>query len=305
VPSFNQAAFLERTLISIVTQQYPRKEIIVIDGGSTDGSIGIIRKHEEYLRYWVSEKDNGQSHAINKGLKIASGDLVNWLNSDDTLAPDSLQILAEKYELNPKVKLFCGYCEYIDQHDKIVGNKIRARIWDSREKTIINHHYIQQSSFYSLDVFKKLKGVNQSLHYVMDIDIFIRFLLAHSHKDTLMIDATLANFRLHAQSKTQLNRERFWNELNAIYAVILRNSGAPKFLYTKLITGMNSIDLSAYKNARLGKRFVETWLKYLSERSIHEGKPFLDAFTNTFLLYILFPKYKYFKMLFKDVLFRF
>ena len=96
-PSFNQADYLEETILSIINQNYPNLEYIIIDGGSTDNSVEIIKKHEKNIDYWVSEKDNGQSHAINKGFAKATGEILNWINSDDILAENALIKIAEAY----------------------------------------------------------------------------------------------------------------------------------------------------------------------------------------------------------------
>src|SRR5262245_17911524 len=122
-PSFNQAAFLEETLRSVTAQEYPRVEHIVIDGGSTDGSVDILRRHAAGLRAWVSEKDRGQSHAINKGFAIASGDVLTWLNSDDTLLPGALRAVGETFARRADVDLVYGDFVYTDA----AGEPMRRR----------------------------------------------------------------------------------------------------------------------------------------------------------------------------------
>src|SRR5258708_1689338 len=102
-PSFNQGPYLERTMLSVIKQEYPNLEYIVIDGGSTDQSKAIIRKHQKHLTYWVSEKDRGQADALNKGFRKSHGSIMGWLNSDDVLLPGTLQFVAELFQRFPEI----------------------------------------------------------------------------------------------------------------------------------------------------------------------------------------------------------
>jgi len=119
-PSYNQAEFLERTILSVLNQNYPNLEYIIIDGGSTDGSVEIIKKYEKYLSYWVSEKDRGQAHALNKGFEKATGDLVGWQNSDDIYLPGAFRKVAEVYRNNPNYDVYFGNIYFIDEEDNII-----------------------------------------------------------------------------------------------------------------------------------------------------------------------------------------
>ncbi|HRY21099.1 MAG TPA: glycosyltransferase family 2 protein, partial [Flexilinea sp.] len=120
-PSFNQAEFLERTIQSVLSQDYPNLEYIIIDGGSTDGSVEIIRKYENRLAYWVSEKDKGQTNAINKGFNRAKGEIFAWLNSDDIYEPGAIQAAVEALMSDPSLGFVYGDCNFIDSHDRIIG----------------------------------------------------------------------------------------------------------------------------------------------------------------------------------------
>ena len=120
-PSFNQAHFLERTMLSVLSQNYPNLEYIIIDGGSTDGSVEIIKKYEDRLAHWVSEKDRGQSHALNKGFARATGDIIGWLNSDDLYCNDALMRVAKACLACPEDEAWYGGIYIADSEDRILN----------------------------------------------------------------------------------------------------------------------------------------------------------------------------------------
>lgn len=121
-PSYNQAEFLERTILSVLNQNYPNLEYIIIDGGSTDGSVEIIKKFEKYLAYWVSEKDNGQTNAINKGFKISSGEILAWLNADDTYLRHTISRVVNYFQKYPQIDLIYGNAHLINKNGQLIGD---------------------------------------------------------------------------------------------------------------------------------------------------------------------------------------
>ncbi len=209
-PSFNQGQFIEQTIDSVLSQQYSNLEYIIIDGGSSDNTIEIIKKHQKYLHYWISEKDNGQSAAINKGLKLANGEIINWLNSDDYYEPNTLQKINSHFYDNSVLAL-CGRSN-IWKHNKIIYQSNGTDIYNSTEKTIGWARIDQPETFFRKSAVDKMGLLNENLHYVMDREWWIRFLL---HFGTTSIKKTtdiFVNFRIHENSKTFTSSEAFTTE---------------------------------------------------------------------------------------------
>ena len=176
-PSYNQAQFLERTIKSIVEQDYPNLEYIVCDGGSTDGSVEIIKKYEDKITWWCSEKDKGQSNAINKGFKQATGDIVCWINSDDVLLEGALMEYARMYNENPDCSVFMAQTMRIDDNDNVLYFHILPK-----PRPILYRNGIlsvaQQSWAWKRDLFETLGYINEERHACMDIEFLMRQLRA-------------------------------------------------------------------------------------------------------------------------------
>jgi glycosyltransferase involved in cell wall biosynthesis len=215
-PSFNQGRYLEQTINSIFDQNYPNLEYIIIDGGSTDNSIEIIKKYEKHINYWISKPDKGQSDGINKGLKIAKGEIINWLNSDDYYEKDTFKIINEKFQ-EPKVKVVCGKSRQFN--DKGIVRSSPGTDWypGNLEKSMGWARIDQPETFFRKSAFDKVGYLNPSLHYLMDREWWIRYLLIFGLDGIIDIEEILVNFRLHDTSKTVSAGKEFQKEHDAIY----------------------------------------------------------------------------------------
>jgi glycosyltransferase involved in cell wall biosynthesis len=175
-PSYNQGEYLEKTILSVLDQDYPNLEYIIIDGGSTDDSVEIIKKHERFLKYWVSEPDRGQSHALNKGFRHAAGDLLTWLNSDDYYMPGTLHKFAEIAAANPEASVFVGA-------GRIVLPTGRVRYYknpppeisiESLYNWLSGENFMQPSSLFRRDAWEKAGPLDEELHIAFDLDLWLR-----------------------------------------------------------------------------------------------------------------------------------
>ena len=212
-PSFNQVDFLERTLLSVLDQDYPNIEYIVIDGGSTDGSVDLIKKYEHRLAYWVSEKDRGQAHAINKGFERATGDWVAWQNSDDTYYPGVFSHLASVAKSNSALQLIIGNMNLIDRDDGLLRDLRYVR---PTYKSLLSEGMVlaNQSAFWRRSAHQELGLLNESFDCAFDYDWFLR-LLANS-RSTEHVNATWGALRVHGDTKTSNRQDVFEREFEQI-----------------------------------------------------------------------------------------
>lgn len=207
-PSYNQVQFIEETIRSVLLQGYPDLEYIIVDGGSTDGSVGIIRKYEPWLAYWKSKQDCGQSHAINKGWRQATGEILAWLNSDDTYEPGAVHIAAEFLVKHPEVDMVYGYCFLIDEDSKSIAPFWHNHCQFNIDQMIRNHHMCipQQTVFIRKSILDQVGWLDKSLHFKMDRDLYIRIGLKGN---VTKIRGHMASFRVHENAKSNF-RNTIW-----------------------------------------------------------------------------------------------
>jgi len=213
-PSFNQARFLERTIRSVLAQTDAEIEYLIVDGGSTDGSLEIIKKYAERLAWWVSEKDKGQTDAINKGFAHAHGDVLAWLNSDDTYEPNAVNEAMAFLQSHPEAGMVYGDANFIDEDDRNIG-RFPAMQTDYTKLRRGYVHIPQQASFFRADLWRKVGPLDLSFYFAMDYDLWVR--LAHVSPLVYLPGSVWANFRLHSDAKTISADDRCWPEMLRVH----------------------------------------------------------------------------------------
>jgi glycosyltransferase involved in cell wall biosynthesis len=212
-PSYNQVRFLEFTIRSVLEQDYPNIEYILVDGGSTDGSVDIIHRYADRFAWWVSGKDAGQTDAINKGFARAKGDILAWLNSDDTYEPHAVAEAVEFLHSQPQVGLVYGDANFTNENGRVIG-RFPAAQTDYQRLRRGYVHIPQQASFWRADLWRRVGPLDPSFYFAMDYDLWVR--LARVSK--LYYHPRLwANFRLHTQGKTVSADDRCWPEMLRVH----------------------------------------------------------------------------------------
>lgn len=213
-PSFNQAQFIQRTIESILSQDHQEIEYIVTDGGSTDGTVDILKKYSDKI-IWKSEKDNGQSDAINKGLKMATGEIVAFLNSDDTYEPGAISEVVNFFQNNPSSKWVYGKCRIINEHDKEIRKPITLyknlllRKY-SYSKLLTENFISQPATFWKKELHEELGYLDENEHFCMDYEFWLRI---GQKYPAGIINRYLANFRYYANSKSgSVNKKQFQDQ---------------------------------------------------------------------------------------------
>ena len=205
-PSLNQGNFIEETIRSVLSQNYPLLEYVVVDGGSEDQTIDILKKYDPSIK-WISEIDKGQADAINKGVQMTKGSIVAWLNADDIFLPGSLSRVADCFLRNPEVALVYGASHFIDEKGKVLG-KYPTEPLNLKRLAMFNF-ICQPSAFFRRQVFNDVGGVSTSLQYTMDYDLWIRIV----HKSPVKyLPEFLSGYRLHPSSKTVDQKQSLSNQ---------------------------------------------------------------------------------------------
>ena len=212
-PSFNQDRYIEDTIQSVLAQDYPQIEYRIVDGGSTDNTIGVIKKYESKLVGWVSEKDKGQTDAINKGFAQAKGDILAWINSDDTYEPGAVSAAVRYLQEHPDVGMVYGDCNFIDASGKVIGKFNAAQTSYSLLRQGYSH-IPQQTMFFRAELWRQVGPLDPSFYFAMDYDLWTRIA---ARAEIKYVPQTWANFRLHSSGKTLLADDRCWPEMLRVH----------------------------------------------------------------------------------------
>lgn len=199
-PSFNQGKYIEKTILSITSQNYPNLEYIIMDGGSSDNTLEIINKYREYITYWESKPDNGQSDAIKRGFEISTGDILAYINSDDFYLPGTFLKIADAFENNPSVKWITGNGIYVNENEVTIRkNNYFPPLICPKTMLYGGNCFFQPATFWKRELYFSVGGIDQKINYSFDFDLFLKFLLIEK---PLKLNYEVAAFRMHPTSKT-------------------------------------------------------------------------------------------------------
>ena len=219
IPSYNQGQYLEETIRSVVDQEYPNLELFIVDGGSNDNSVDIIRKYEHHITWWISEKDKGQSDAINKGLKKATGEIITWINSDDLLTPGSLHKVASHFSDLPDSTGLIHGGVIVFNEDRELETRF-TYLPPCPESYLSGMAFSQPSAFFRKKYVDQVGPLNNDLHYGMDYDLFMRFSLVCNFQP---VRDVFSRYRLHGQSKSVAENHKFMGDWKRIFVSLCKN----------------------------------------------------------------------------------
>jgi glycosyltransferase involved in cell wall biosynthesis len=212
-PSYNQGRFLEETIQSVLSQDYPNLEYLIVDGGSTDGSVDIIQRYASRLTWWVSERDNGQTDALNKGFTHARGEIFAWLNSDDTYLPGAVSAAVSCLQGHPEAALVYADANLVDEAGRIIG-RFPSRQTNLQLLLRGSVHIPQQTAFFRASAWQQVAPLDPSFRFAMDYDLWVRLAKL---APLVYTRGYWANFRLHGGGKSVTMDDRCYPEMIRVY----------------------------------------------------------------------------------------
>lgn len=260
-PSFNQGNFIGQTIDSVLEQDYPSIEYIVVDGGSTDNTHDILKQYEDRIQ-WISEPDSGQANAINKGFGMASGEILFWLNSDDILLPGAVSRVMACFRENPAAGLVYGQCRYIDECGEVVG-RFPTEPFDFKRLAMFTF-IPQPSTFFRRTAYEASGGLDETLRYSLDFDLWVKITRSHT---AVYLPEILSAYRLHGDSKTFDTKQAIENSKESLDIVYKHYNWAPAnkvygYCYNTIEPRFSKILSSPKPLAILATLFISTF-KYL------------------------------------------
>ncbi|WP_052672341.1 glycosyltransferase family 2 protein [Aliterella atlantica] len=259
-PSYNQDQFIEATISSVLMQNYPNLEYIIIDGGSTDKSVEIIRKYEQYLTYWVSEKDRGQSHAINKGFAKSTGDILCWINSDDLLKPGTLDFVARSFSDTSIPAWLIGCSEIINSTGSVIKLKTPKNL--SLKSMLLWHKnwFSQQSTFWTQPMWEIAGDLDETLYYAMDFSLWINMFRCSS---PIIVEDILSCYRFQDRAKCLVQPDKAFAEILVVLSKKLKPTLKDVKFKTFVIEALIKVaaayslqQLKGNKVAKVGRKIV-------------------------------------------------
>jgi glycosyltransferase involved in cell wall biosynthesis len=264
-PSYNQGRFLEATIRSVILQNYPNLEYFIVDGGSNDDSLTIIKKYEPWITSWISEKDEGQSDAINKGFRNSTGGILGWINSDDLYCKGAFKHVASTLK-NDIPQWLVGATEVVDSEDMILREHNPFPV-TSMTFSCWTHRYVhQQGIFWNRKMFEKMGGeVNKDLHYIMDFDLWYRM---NEVSDPILTKYLLARYRHHGEAKTIAEWDKSAEEMVEWYVKKYKSGVSGENLLREFIK--QSVESQRYLE-RISDHFlfgklIRFWGKWINPR---------------------------------------
>ena len=264
-PSFNQANYLEKTIESVLSQNYPNLQYVVIDGGSQDGSVEIINKYKDKLHYYCSEKDSGHAEAINKGFLKTDGEIMGWINSDDMYLPGCFTAISQIFEAFPGVAWITGYSSVWNKFGSMTHTEsVHKNIYDFMNG---NYRWIQQeSTFWRRDLWERAGGqINQNLRYAVDGDLWTRFFL---HEKLVSVSCGFGGYRYHGTNRAFANMKSIETETeNSIFQMNRHVDQAKLELMAK--SRKFSSEINSGKSLKPTAYFTQAELEEISYRHLH------------------------------------
>lgn len=293
-PSYNQGRFIRATIESVLSQDYPNLEYIIMDAGSTDETAAVVSEYKSRLT-WISEKDRGQSHAINKGFRMAKGEIVSWLNSDDFILPGAVRHAVKAFEGNPRAGAVYGEGYLIDEGGNIT-NRFPATVpFDLWKLIYLSDYILQQTSYFRKSVFDEIGYLDESLNWGMDWDLYIRI---GKRRPLEYIPEFMGCLREYGAAKTFSGGGRRFREL----AVILRRHGNWRYPPGYITYGLDTYGkiwdewierrTPAFLNRFSGmfRRYLFTGTRYVIDKTHREAQGlYTDGWATTKLHYMLPP----------------